>query len=709
MRSAHSEQTAARDATPATSTAASTATARPYDAGPAPQSPQTPRPRYELPVLLSIAATAAVLYTWGIDHSVYHTFYAAAVRSMTDNPVAFFFGSFDPGNSITLDKEPGFLWPQALSALVFGFHPWALVLPQAIEGVACVLLLHLLVRRWAGVAAGLLAAAFVTFTPVAVGLGRSIVEDAPFVLLLLLAAEATWRAVRRPRLRTLLLAGIWVGAAFQCKMLEAWAVLPALAVTYLVAAPTTLRRRIGHVAVAGAAAVAVSASWVAVATVVPTQSRPYIDGTTNNSAVGMVVGYNFLTRFTSLGVDAAHTGSVVAGETGPNAAGGDAGSKHGTSTHDEGGTGPAARRAAHHRSPGMGNSVLKMFSPGLATQTGWLYPLAACDLVWALAAARRRRVSRTDPALAGSVMWGVWLATFFAAFSFGSVTGHTYYMGVVAVALAALSGSGLVRAWRAYRAGGPRAWALPAVTTANVLWTAALTLRYPRFFGWLAPAALALCALALILVGAGRADAGRRPRIAVAGLSAALAAVLLIPAVWSASALSPRYNQPGGMGRVGPASRPGGGGPNRLTPPRARLLAYLTAHRDGAKYLAAMPDWSDAAPYVIGANASMLPMGGFTGQVPYPAPDALRRLVDSGELHYVALRRTHAAVWQRAAGEHGGSARHGATAPNAGTAAPTTAITHWVTTHCTPVPPAAYGGTSRELPRLYQCDPGTGR
>ncbi|MFD4612682.1 hypothetical protein ACFWOT_32300 [Streptomyces sp. NPDC058440] len=124
--------------------------------GPPPAAvPRSPRPYpYERPALLVMAALAAMLSLWGVDRSVYQGFYASAVRSMTDNPVAFFYGSFDLGNSITLDKLPGFLWPQALSALVLGFHPWALVLPQALEMVACVVLLHLLVRRWAGVRPG---------------------------------------------------------------------------------------------------------------------------------------------------------------------------------------------------------------------------------------------------------------------------------------------------------------------------------------------------------------------------------------------------------------------------------------------------------------------------------------------------------------------------------------------------------------------------
>ena len=76
---------------------------------------------------------------------------------MTESWKAFVFGSYDPANTITLDKLPGFLWPQALSARIFGFHPWALTLPQAIEGVLSVLVLYRAVRRWAGANAALLA------------------------------------------------------------------------------------------------------------------------------------------------------------------------------------------------------------------------------------------------------------------------------------------------------------------------------------------------------------------------------------------------------------------------------------------------------------------------------------------------------------------------------------------------------------------------
>jgi 4-amino-4-deoxy-L-arabinose transferase-like glycosyltransferase len=269
---------------------------------------QQPSPRYARPALIVIAAVAALLYTWDISQAQYHPFYADAVRSMTESWKAFLYGSFDPGNTITLDKLPGFLWPQALSARLLGFHPWTLALPQAIEGVLSVLVLYRAVRTWAGVNAALLAAGAFTLTPVVAGLFRTSVEDPAFTLLLLLAAEATQRAARDGRTRTLLLAGCWVGLAFQAKMLEAFAVLPVLALVYLLSAPPALRRRVLQLALAGTVTLAVSASWMLLITLTPAQDRPYVDGTTDNSAVSMVVGYNFLNRFSSVGLNAGDTG-----------------------------------------------------------------------------------------------------------------------------------------------------------------------------------------------------------------------------------------------------------------------------------------------------------------------------------------------------------------------------------------------------------------
>ncbi|MFB7630290.1 ArnT family glycosyltransferase [Streptomyces sp. NPDC056149] len=707
------------------------------------------QPAYARPALLVIAVLAAVLYAWGINHSHYHTFYANAVRSMTESWRAFFYGSFDPGNSITLDKLPGFLWPQAISARIFGFHPWAVTLPQVLEGVASLLVLYRVVRRWAGEKAALLAAVAFLLTPVAVGLFRTSVEDPLFTLCVLLAAEATQRAAESGRLRPLVMAGVWVGIGFQSKMLEAWAVLPALAVVYLLSAPVPLRRRLARLGISAVVMFAVSASWMVVVALTPAKDRPYVDGTTNNSAFSMVVGYNFLNRFSSLGISAASTGSISATRGGGGQHGGhDQGPGDGRAEGHGKGQGrgggapsPAAMTpgaaqlpdaAPHfgthgHSSAGDPNGFgggrsqdgwSKMFGPSLASQTGWLYPFAAvalgCGLLW------RRGRPRTDRLRAGFVLWGTWLATYFLVFSAGSVGGHTYYMGVIAVPLAALTGGGLTMLWRAYRTGGRRAWALPGAVAATVAWGAYLTGAFPSFLPWLAPAmgTLGLAAVALLVLA--RPGGPRRGgRLALAGLGASLVAVLLAPSAWAVQVFNPTYGT-SGMGAVGPSGMrggahgtgkaPRGGHPKggfgesdgQLTAAQRKLLDYTTAHQGSAAYAFATNGWSNASPYILAAGTHVLALGGFSGQVPFPTEAGFRQLVNAGQVRYVLLgqgRGTGAAF--------GGGGGNGTTS--------TSRITDWVRSACTRVPAAAYGGaqapaaaTAREgggAQTLYRCAP----
>ncbi|MGV4927186.1 glycosyltransferase family 39 protein (plasmid) [Streptomyces sp. BHT-5-2] len=646
------------------------------------------RPAYVRPVLWAILAVAAVLFAWDIQHSVFHTFYAETARSMAESWHGFLFGAFDPGASITIDKLPGFLWPQALSARIFGFHPWALTLPQVIEGVLSVAVLYRAVRRWAGESAALLAAGAFALTPAVAGLFRTAVEDPAFTLCVLLAADATLRAARGARLRPLLAAGAWVGLGFQAKMLESWAVLPALGLLYVLAAPTGLRRRLAHLSAAGAMCLAVSASWVLLVTFTPAQDRPYIDGTTDNSAVSQVVGYNFLNRFSDLHIAAKDTGSVAVSTM----------------------AGTSAAPPTGHSRPGLAQWA-KMFAPSLVSQIGWLYPAAAlaavCGVVW------RRGRPRTDPLRAGFVLWGVWLVTYFLVFSGGAIGGHTYYMGVVAIPLAALFGGGTVQFWRAWLRGRrARSWALPTVVGGTVVWSAAIAALFPDYLPWLAPAAVALGAGALVLLaGARRGFRARREgaarsirtdasparrRTAVLGLATALVAMLLPSAAWASSVLDPTYGH-SGMGSTGPvairrhsaphgdASHPAASLPEparrttaphpaddtSLTPAQRRLLAYTRAHRDGAAYLFATTSWRTASPYILYTGAAVLPMGGFTGTAPTPTMSGFRHLVATGQLRYVVL---------------GG--------PGTG---PGRAVASWARAHCDRVPGQAH--------RLYRCTP----
>ncbi|MGH3123571.1 MAG: ArnT family glycosyltransferase [Streptosporangiaceae bacterium] len=209
----------------------------------------------------------------------------------------FIFGSFDPAGTITLDKLPGAFWVQALAVRAFGFHPWVIVAPQAVEGVLTVLVLYQAVRRLAGPAAGLIAAAVLAVSPATVALNRGNISDSLMILLLVLAADAVSGALDRGSQARLLLAGLWVGLAFQAKMIEAWIVLPALGLAYLLGASGPLARRIGQVLVAGILAGLVSVAWMTAVSLVPAAHRPYLDGSHNNSFYQQVFVYNGFGRF----------------------------------------------------------------------------------------------------------------------------------------------------------------------------------------------------------------------------------------------------------------------------------------------------------------------------------------------------------------------------------------------------------------------------
>jgi 4-amino-4-deoxy-L-arabinose transferase-like glycosyltransferase len=234
--------------------------------------------------VLLAAALAALSYAWALGADPLEPYYAAAVRSMSLSWHNFAYGAFDPAGTVTLDKLPGAFWVQALAVRTFGFHPWVIFAPQAIQGALTVVVLYRAVSRLAGVTAGLIAAFVVVASPAAVALNRGNISDSLMILLLVLAADAVSGAVVSGRLRGLVLAAVWVGLAFQAKMIEAWLVLPALGLAYLVSAPGSVGRRVRHLAAAGAVAGVVSLAWLTVVSLAPSPGRPYVDGSRNDSA-----------------------------------------------------------------------------------------------------------------------------------------------------------------------------------------------------------------------------------------------------------------------------------------------------------------------------------------------------------------------------------------------------------------------------------------
>lgn len=544
--------------------------------------------RWATPSLLAVLALTAVLYLYRLDVSGYaNSYYAAAAQAGSASWKAFFYGSLDGGNLITVDKPPAALWFMALSVRIFGLSSWAILVPQALMGVATVALLYFTVRRWHGPAAGLLAAAALATTPVATLMFRFNNPDALLTLLVVAAAYTTVRAVETVRPRWVYLIGALIGLAFLTKLLQAFLVVPAFALTYLVAAPITLKTRVLHLLRAALAVLIVAGSWLAAVGLSPPADRPWIGSTATNSIWDLTIGYNGLGRL---------TGNEVAG--GKQLAG------------------------------GSGN-ILRMFGSRMIIDASWL--LIAAFVSVAVGLWLHRKATRTNRARAGLIMWGTWLVTCVVVFSAMSGIFHTYYAIELAPAIAALFGIGATIFWQQRDRPVVVAGGITALAVTIAVAVTAFMLN-PGFVPWLMWSVLAVGVLclagwaAVVLLQIPPGDGHIAPRI----LAAATVVVCLAgPAAFSVStALS---------GRVGStvSSGPNGSGHDLKNNFDCTPLAPMLA-QDSAYYT-----WVAAASRVripegcqLATELPVMPIGGFYGRDPAPTLQQFTTLVNEHKVHY---------------------------------------------------------------------------
>ena len=195
------------------------------------------------PELWGLVALAGVLNLWALSRNGWaNDYYSAAVRSMSSSWHDFLFASLDHSGVMTVDKPPLALWVQALSVRAFGYHPLSVLVPQALMGVASVVLVYDLVRRRFGRVGGFIAGLALAVTPISVAVSR---HNNPDALLVLCCVAALWCAVRgleRGRTRWLVLAGVCVGLGFETKMGVALTVVPGIAAAWLWIAPAARGR-----------------------------------------------------------------------------------------------------------------------------------------------------------------------------------------------------------------------------------------------------------------------------------------------------------------------------------------------------------------------------------------------------------------------------------------------------------------------------------
>ncbi|WP_452124500.1 ArnT family glycosyltransferase [Fodinicola feengrottensis] len=476
--------------------------------------------------MLVLLVGTAFLYMWNLAASGYaNTFYAAAVQAGTQSWKALLFGSLDAGNSITVDKPPAALWLDALSGRVFGFSSWSMLIPQALCGVAAVALLYAAVRRWSGPVAGLIAGAALALTPVAVLMFRFNNPDALLTLLMVAAAYCVVRALEKVSSRAamlwLMVAGAAIGFGFLTKMMQAFLVLPAFVLVYLVVSRFSWPRRLLHLLAAGGTLL-VSAGWfVALVELWPAASRPYIGGSTNNSLLELALGYNGLGRIFGQGGGAGGFGG------GGGAGGGGGGF-------------------------GGATGITRLFSDSFGSEISWLLPAALIGMVTVLWVGRR--APRTDRTRAAVLLWGGWLLVTGLVFSYMSGIIHPYYTVALAPAIGALIGISSVTLWRSRTEIAPRV-ALAAMVAVTGIWAYDLL---GRDSSWL-PALRWIVVIAGVLAATGLlVGAHRTRRIAVIAAIAAVMTGFGGASAYAVATASVPHN--GSIPTSGPASAGGQGG-----------------------------------------------------------------------------------------------------------------------------------------------------
>ncbi|MCY9028560.1 ArnT family glycosyltransferase [Bacillus inaquosorum] len=635
--------------------------------------------RFDL-VLILILLVAAFLNTYHIwQDDTANQYYLAAVKSMTQSFHNFFYASFDPSGFVTVDKPPVVLWIQTIFALIFGVHTWSVILPQALSGVGSVFLLYRMIKPAFGIGAARIAALVMTLTPIAAAVSRTNNIDSMLVFTLLLGSACLLRAVKQDKLVWLLTAFALIGLAFNMKMMQAFMVLPAFVLFYLIASRVSLKKKTGSIILSLVLLTGLSISWAVVVDSTSSSSRPYVGSSQTNSVLELAFGYNgterLLGQTTGLAqgdINAAGGGNMQNHNTmqAPNSSESSGNSKldgsaanqngnqsfgnhsqapqpptgqNGTS-NGGGGTPPTGGNGPGNGGPGGGGGKsmnmfgtgdagpLRLFQSALSGQISWMLPFALIGLLGGIVSWYRDRRGQAAE-MKETIFWAAWLVPVAGFFSVAGFF-HQYYLIMLAPPIAALSGIGWYTMYRLYK--NNKDWAsclLPAAVLITAAFQVYILSAYTSQIGsvWMYVLGLSGLGITLALLILKRSHPFSKQLTIIS-----LCVLLLAPVYWSATPLL--YGGNSVLPESGPQLKSSANGGNMFSSEvDTGLLSYLRKHNTGEEYLFATLTTVTAAPYIINENESVMAMGGFNGTDPILTVSELKKLVKEGKVKYFLL------------------------------------------------------------------------
>lgn len=612
--------------------------------------------RVSLTVLL---LGSAFIYLFQLAQGQRSEYYAAIPQSMSQNLSNFWFGAIDPGGTVSLDKIPGSYWVPAIFVKVFGFSTWAIEAPNALATIVFVWFVALSGKRLISRSAGLAAGALAAFTPIVAAVARSNQPQSMFLMCLAIASYFGIRALQESSMRKLTWAGVWIGLAFQCYMLVAWALWPALGIAYLFT-KQPWAKKVGHLLAAGAISFAVSLIWIVSVWLTPASNRPFVGGTYSNNPWEMVFGYNGLGRFFNGG-----------------------------------------KSYRSFTPPFSGNpSAVRLLNDNLIAQIGWLIPVAVLVIVALLVVFKKSQSKATD----------VFLITFFVVYSvmFSAVAGmHQFYTSALAIPISLLVVLGFTRFWHV-------TWLQVVFLVSALVTSAYISFLFSGYQSWAIYVQYGLATVTAVALFIGVARKGR------AWVTVLLAIVVgLAPAAWASDAMnhSSSINPVAGTGELNAAPMQGANPPgnsgssdsatgnfssgNSAQGPgnlgqglySQDLVTYLQKHRSGAKYLLAVFGAQAAAPFITATGEAVMPIGGFDGSDAAPTLGQFKRMVANGDVRFILIGTNGTTLGNGGPGQGGQSGLGGASSESS-------KIQKWVTKTCKVV---NWSTSSGENGTLYTC------
>lgn len=563
-------------------------------------------PGWERPALLTILAANAMLYSWNLGINGWaNYFYSAAVQAGTLDSKAFFFGSSDWGNSITVDKPPLSLWVMGLSVRLLGFNPVGMLLPQVVMGVGTTLLIYLILRSCASSTAALFGATVFFTTPIITLMSR---YNNPDPLMLMLMVGAVWfvlRSIETGRGRLFVVAGALLGLAFMAKQMQGLISVPALGLAFVLFSPQQWIRRLATAA-AGLITMAITGGlWMMLVDLIPSDQRPYIGGSTSNSVVELTFAYNGVERIIS-------NGEMP----------------------------KAVQVPAQFRPVDSDAGLLRLLNANYNQEASWL--LISALLGVGLLALHWKNLSRIGTIRPLALLSGAWLITAFLLLSYMGEQIHTYYTATLGPPLALVLGLTLDtlisrRASLATRLGG-------AVIAMVALLTAWLVLGSVEWPGWLPPIVLGVgsAALAVLVV--------KPPAVNIERSAAGLLATALLfgPFITSVTNVTVGFNgsnplsgvlskNPASISHLMASLQKGElAWANNVAFGRVpdTMVVETLAGTSGCTWAAATYASQTAARLQLESGRAIMPLGGFSGSDPSPTLERFKEKVGAGEICY---------------------------------------------------------------------------